>query len=89
MTTIEFRCFGLLQVDIQGQPVQELNASPAMRRLLGYLILNRGQALNRSQVAGIFWPDASETQARCTLNNLLWRLRQLPGCSPLVAGKQK
>ena len=79
MTTIEFRCFGLLQVDIQGQPVPELNASPAMRRLLGYLIINRGRPLNRSQVAGIFWPDVPETQARRALNNLLWRLRRLAG----------
>lgn len=74
---LQIRCFGLLQVSCQGRLLTDLERSPRLRALLGYLILHRGQSLERSQVAGAFWPEKTESQARRALNNLLWRLRSL------------
>jgi DNA-binding SARP family transcriptional activator len=79
MSPLEIRCFGLLQVKIQNESLHNLDSSPGLRALLGYLILHREQSVSRSQVAGLFWPDVPETQARRALNNLLWRLRGFAG----------
>jgi DNA-binding SARP family transcriptional activator len=78
-TDLQIRCFGVLQVTHRGVVDKLLERSPALRALLGYLILNRGRSLSRSQVAGIFWPESTEEQARRALNNLIWRLRQEGG----------
>lgn len=85
MKKIKIRCFGLLSITLQGLPLTDLEHSPALRDFLGYLILQRNKTLSRSQVAGRFWPDVPEAQARRNLNNLLWRLRQL-GSGALAAG---
>jgi DNA-binding SARP family transcriptional activator len=51
----------------------EVPLSEATERLLGFLAV-RNRPLNRLQVAGTFWPDASEKQALANLRSALWRM---------------
>lgn len=44
--------------------------------LFFYLLLFRNVGHTRSRLAGLFWGDSSETQARRALSTALWRLRQ-------------
>ncbi len=51
--------------------------------LLAYLLVTRTTAHRRETVAGLFWPEASEADARRNLRQGLWRLRKaLDACSP-------
>jgi DNA-binding SARP family transcriptional activator len=52
--TLQIRCFGLLEVSYRGRVLTDLERSPRLRTLLGYLILHRGQSVERSRVAGTF-----------------------------------
>ncbi len=45
--------------------------------LFAYLLLNAGQAHRREQLAGLFWPDSTEDNARSYLRHELWRLRKI------------
>ena len=44
--------------------------------LFAYLILNAGTAYRREKLAGMFWPDTTEENARSNLRHELWRLRK-------------
>jgi DNA-binding SARP family transcriptional activator len=57
-------------VDLRLRPVQ---------LLLAYLLLNRDKTHRREQLAGILWPDYTETSARKNLRNTVYRLRQAVG----------
>ncbi|MEZ4664906.1 MAG: BTAD domain-containing putative transcriptional regulator [Caldilineaceae bacterium] len=52
-------------------------ASNKVRALLIYLVLEAERAHNRSQLAGLFWPDLTEQRARTYLRHALTNLRQL------------
>jgi DNA-binding SARP family transcriptional activator len=45
--------------------------------LLCHLLLNKTYPHNREQLASLFWSDSPNLQARKSLRNTLWRLRQL------------
>jgi DNA-binding SARP family transcriptional activator len=45
--------------------------------LLAYLLLQRHRTHPRELLAGVFWGDQSQKQARRCLNTALWRLRQV------------
>ncbi len=47
-----------------------------LQELLAYLILHRGSPISRQQLAFLFWPDSSESQARNNLRTLWLRLRR-------------
>ena len=47
-----------------------------LRALLTYLILHRETPQQRQHLAFLFWPDATEFQARNNLRQLLYQLRQ-------------
>lgn len=49
---------------------------PRFQRLLAFLALHRRTPVSRQQLAFLFWPDTSNTQARTNLRNLLYRLQQ-------------
>ena len=53
----------------------ELPSRPA-QSLLAWLVLHPGIDHRRERLAGIFWPDASEENARNNLRHALWRLRR-------------
>ena len=76
---LQIRCLGRLQVTLLGAPLHDLHRAPTLCTLLGYFILHRGEVLDRWRVAGTFWPDLPDSQARRNLNTLLWRLRQIAG----------
>jgi predicted ATPase/DNA-binding SARP family transcriptional activator len=63
--------FKLLANDI---PV-ELPSRPA-QSLLAYLALNAGVTHRREKLAGLLWPESTETNARSYLRQALWRIRK-------------
>jgi predicted ATPase/DNA-binding SARP family transcriptional activator/predicted negative regulator of RcsB-dependent stress response len=80
---LEVRLLGKFEVRIDGQPVEiPLRAAQS---LLAYLILNAGTPYRREQLAGLFWPDMSDANARHNLRQILSRLRKAIGAQYLVA----
>ena len=55
--------------------------------LLAYLILSAGKMHRREKLAGLLWPDASESNARSNLRHTLWRLRKAIGAEYLISDK--
>jgi len=67
-------------ITYNGSPLVEFTKGTALLRLFAWLVTYAQQPQQRSQVAGIFWPELSEELARRNLTNLLWRLQKiLPG----------
>lgn len=75
MATLKLCLFGQLQT-FRGE--QRLRALPSRKEqhLLCYLLLHRQRSHARSVLAGLFWGDSSEEQARKSLRTSLWRLRK-------------
>lgn len=71
---IEVRLLGQFTVNLDGDSIQ-INSRPA-QSLLAYLIINAGRAFRREKLAGLFWPDTSEENARNNLRQALWRVRK-------------
>ncbi|MBX3010224.1 MAG: tetratricopeptide repeat protein [Caldilineaceae bacterium] len=75
----------MLRVYLLGTPIITYNDTPldeftkgsALLRLFAWLVTYAQQPQQRSQVAGIFWPEISEELARRNLTNLLWRLQKI------------
>ena len=53
--------------------------SHTAQSLFAYLLLNAGYADRRAKLAGLFWPDASDSNARNNLRHALWRIRKAIG----------
>jgi DNA-binding SARP family transcriptional activator len=70
----EFRFLGQFAVHLAGEPVR-LTSRPS-QSLLAYLCLHAGKAFRRERLAGLLWPEASETSARNNLRQALWRIRK-------------
>ena len=68
------RFLGQFEVRLDNAPVEILLR--AAQSLLGYLILTAGTAHRREKLAGLFWPDASETGARQSLRQEMHRLAE-------------
>jgi WD40 repeat protein/basic membrane lipoprotein Med (substrate-binding protein (PBP1-ABC) superfamily)/DNA-binding SARP family transcriptional activator len=72
----------MLRVYVLGQFKVETNSMPVdipsrpAQSLLAFLILNSGIKQRREKLAGLFWPDASEANARGYLRQALWRIRK-------------
>src|SRR6266480_4353701 len=64
--------FNLLYAD---QQVTSLNTT-RLRSLFAYLVLHRDVPQQRQHLSFLFWPDATEAQARNNLRQLLHQLRQ-------------
>jgi DNA-binding SARP family transcriptional activator len=74
MRTLQIKLLGAFRLVYGEEPVTGL--SPArLRSLLAYLLLHRNAPQSRAQIAFVFWPDSTESQARNSLRNLLYRLR--------------
>lgn len=71
---LEVRLLGQFTVNLDGTPIQ-INSRPA-QSLLAYLIINAGRAFRREKLAGLFWPDTSDENARNNLRQALWRVRK-------------
>ena len=79
---LEIRLLGQFDVRAHGDTPLVI-PSRLLQSLLAYLLLNRATAHRREKVAGLFWPETSETDARRNLRQGLWRLRKaLDASSP-------
>ena len=71
---LEIRLLGQFHISFDGKPVDISSRSD--QSLLAYLILNAGTAFRREHLAGLFWPDSDESNAKSYLRHTLWRLRK-------------
>jgi WD40 repeat protein/ABC-type branched-subunit amino acid transport system substrate-binding protein/DNA-binding SARP family transcriptional activator len=71
---LEIRLLGQFEARRDGAVVL-LSSRPA-QSLLAYLALSAGTAHRREKLAGLFWPDADEDNARSNLRHALWRIRK-------------
>ena len=70
------------QFDLRRDGIRlELSSRPG-QSLLAYLALNAGIAHRREFLAGLFWPDATEANARGYLRKALWQVRKALGRDP-------
>jgi DNA-binding SARP family transcriptional activator len=77
---------GQFKVEIDGLPVDI--ASRSAQSLLALLVLNAGTSQQRAKLAGLFWPDSAESNARSNLRHTLWRLRKAIGSGHLLSDNQ-
>jgi DNA-binding SARP family transcriptional activator/predicted ATPase len=82
---LEVKLLGQFEIALDGQSL-EIPSRPA-QSLLAFLMLNRGAAHRREKLAGLLWPDSSESNARNNLRQALWRIRKMIGDGYLVADK--
>src|SRR6266851_1473061 len=75
MPTLHIRLLGDFSLIYSDQQVTSLNIT-RLRSLLAYLVLHRDVPQQRQHLAFLFWPDATEAQARNNLRQLLHQLRQ-------------
>jgi len=57
------------------RPLTDINAD-RLQALLAYLVLHRDTAQRRQHLAFLFWPEATETEARANLRRELYDLRR-------------
>ncbi len=76
--SLEVKLFGSLELRrSDGAPLAL--PSKVARSLLAYLLTHRERAHARERLAGIFWPDVPEQQARRRLSQALWRIGETLG----------
>src|SRR6266700_7016942 len=75
MSTLHIRLLGDFSLIYIDRQVTSLNTT-RLRSLLAYLVLHREVPQQRQHLAFLFWPDATEAQARNNLRQLLHQLRQ-------------
>ncbi len=75
---LQIRLLGQFAVQLNGTAV-EMTARPA-QSLLAYLVLHP-VAHRRERLAGLLWPDSSETNARRNLRQALWQIRRALGAA--------
>src|SRR5579864_5657909 len=75
MPTLHIRLLGDFNLIYNDRQVTSLNTT-RLRSLLAYLVLHREVPQQRQHLAFLFWPDATEAQARNNLRQLLHQLRQ-------------
>ncbi|MBI5567153.1 MAG: hypothetical protein HY870_19805, partial [Chloroflexi bacterium] len=80
---LHVKLLGQFSLQSDDQPV-DLPSRPA-QALLAYLMLNAGTAIRREKLAGLLWPDASDTNSRSNLRHALWRIRKAIGSDYLNA----
>ena len=64
------------QCDVRVDGLRVTIASRAGQSLFALLILTAGTAHRREKLAGQFWPDTSDDNARRNLRQELWRIRK-------------
>jgi DNA-binding SARP family transcriptional activator len=73
--TLHLRLLGDFSLIYNNRQVTSLNTT-RLQSLLAYLVLHRDVPQHRQHLAFLFWPDATEAQARNNLRQLLHQLRQ-------------
>ncbi len=72
---LRIRLLGQFGAALDGRPLPKLTGG-RLQSLLAYLVLHADAPLSRSQVAFLFWPDATESNARNNLRQFLHQLRE-------------
>jgi DNA-binding SARP family transcriptional activator len=73
--TLQVRLLGRFSLTVDGRPA--LGPTTArLQSLFAYLLLHADAPQSRAQLSFTFWPDASESNARNNLRQLLHQLRQ-------------
>ena len=74
---LKIKVLGQFDIQLAGQPIKV--STHNAQSLLAYLLLNTGYTHRRTKLAGIFWPDTSESNARSNLRHALWHIRKAIG----------
>ncbi|MGD8405786.1 MAG: adenylate/guanylate cyclase domain-containing protein, partial [Anaerolineales bacterium] len=72
---LQIRLLGQFDVRLDGKRV--IVSSRAGQSLLAYLALTAGVSHRREKLAGVFWPDTTDENARKYLRQELWRIRKV------------
>jgi DNA-binding SARP family transcriptional activator len=72
---LHIQLLGMFQLRYGDRAVPTVN-SARLQSLLAFVLLHRPTPIARQQLAALFWPATSETQARTNLRNLIHQLRQ-------------
>ena len=72
---LQIRLLGDFRLSVEGQPVKGL-ATGRLQSLLAYLLLHPDAPQSRAHLSFTFWPNATESNARNNLRQLLHQLRQ-------------
>ncbi|MBW7886598.1 MAG: AAA family ATPase, partial [Caldilineaceae bacterium] len=84
--TLHIRLFGEFSLTYGDEPVTGVK-SDRPQSLLAFLLLYRSAPQSRQRIAFTLWPDTSEANARGSLRNLLFLLRQgLPDVDTFIVG---
>lgn len=84
--SLQIRLLGGFALTHQGERVKAIEKSARLQALLVYLLLNATRPQPRRQIAFIFWPDTTESQARTNLRKLVYQLqRRLPQSASYLA----
>ncbi len=79
MPRLQMRLLGGFNLSYDNLPIQAVH-SARLHALLAYLLLHRDAPQPRQHLAYLFWPDATELQARSNLRQLPHQFRHvLPG----------
>jgi DNA-binding SARP family transcriptional activator len=70
---IRLHLLGQFQLVVDGSAIEI--TSRRVRLLLALLALHRGRQLLRDKVAGLLWPESSDKNAKISLRQTLWQLR--------------
>jgi WD40 repeat protein/DNA-binding SARP family transcriptional activator len=71
---LQVRLLGQFDVRVDSRPA--VISSRAGQSLLAYLMVTAGTPHRREKLAGLFWPDTSDENARTRLRHELWRVRK-------------
>jgi DNA-binding SARP family transcriptional activator len=71
-SALQIRLFGQISVQQGGQPLSDLSAKAL--ELLCYLLLHRDRGHTRETLAGVLWPEASDSLSKKYLRQTLWQL---------------
>ncbi|MEZ4730532.1 MAG: tetratricopeptide repeat protein [Caldilineaceae bacterium] len=74
---IALRLLGPVQIEHDDEIIRKIGSQKSIA-LLGYLV-QQGQPLSRTTLAGLLWPDQAETEGR---RNLRWALNNLTNLLP-------
>lgn len=74
---LQARLLGQYEVRMDDQLV--IIPSRPAQSFLAYLLLHPNRSLRREKLAGQFWPETSEANARSNLRHMLWRIRKAFG----------
>ena len=76
MPRLSLQFLGTLQVTLDDVPIKDFESNKA-RALLVYLAVESDLPHQREKLAGLLWPDMTESDARRNLRHILFNLRKV------------